>query len=306
MCADAGTQGPAWVPVLREGAVMACFKPLKAYKADGGKVVFTAKAGFSDRPIELSCGQCIGCRMMRRRDWAVRAMHEAMMHDDNAFVTLTYDDEHLPVGGSLRVSDWQKFAKRLRRARGAFRFFQAGEYGGQTGRPHYHACIFGLGFVDGREIIRTKPNLLWKNRELEEVWGMGSVVIGSVSAETAAYVAKYTMKDAGGEGLTSVSQDTGEVFDLESPKATMSRRPGLGTSWLEKYGGDQIKDGWIWLNGKKHRAPSFYTDRLDEVDLVELKRKRRDWVQCNTEKDSELRMKQRERHAELSSQSRGL
>ena len=84
--------------------------------------------------------------------WALRCMHEAKLHDRNCFVTLTYDDLHLPPHGSLRYRDIQLFHKKLRRRVGAFRFFLCGEYGEQLGRPHYHACYFGMFPPDAKRL----------------------------------------------------------------------------------------------------------------------------------------------------------
>src|SRR4051794_29862641 len=100
---------------------MPCFRPLKGYRArvtnpDTGKrsIVFNARKGFNDLPVDLPCGQCIGCRLERSRQWAIRCSHEAKLHEENCFITLTYAPEHLPPGGTLVVKDFQDFMKRLR------------------------------------------------------------------------------------------------------------------------------------------------------------------------------------------------
>ena len=135
---------------------MPCYRPIKGYRsrrlnAETGKrpVVFNPRDGFYDQPVDLPCGQCIGCRLERSRQWAIRCVHEASLHERNCFITLTYRDECLPTNGSLDLDAFQKFMKRLRRRFGeGVRFFHCGEYGENFGRPHYHAILFNLDFSD--------------------------------------------------------------------------------------------------------------------------------------------------------------
>lgn len=100
---------------------MPCYYPLHGWRArrpeKSGRyrVVFNPSQGMRDLPITVPCGQCIGCRLERSRQWAVRCVHEAQLHERNCFITLTFDDEHLPSGGSLDVTVCQKFYKRLRK-----------------------------------------------------------------------------------------------------------------------------------------------------------------------------------------------
>jgi len=103
---------------------MACFHPLSGWRRRGaGAVVFSKPSDTWCTAIEVPCGQCIGCRLERSRQWAVRCMHEASLHEDNCFITLTYDDEHLPADNSLDKSEFQRFCKRMRKRVGSFRFF---------------------------------------------------------------------------------------------------------------------------------------------------------------------------------------
>ena len=128
---------------------MPCFCPLEGWRSKDRsstgkrKIVFNPRDALRDMPVTVPCGQCIGCRLERSRQWAVRCIHEASLHEDNCFITLTYDDAHLPTDLSLNVSHFQKFMKRLRKRFGeGIRFFHCGEYGENFGRPHYHACLF--------------------------------------------------------------------------------------------------------------------------------------------------------------------
>jgi len=97
---------------------MACYHPLTAYLSGHQTNNATGKAyrrvSFKetdehDRQISLPCGQCIGCRLERSRQWAMRCIHEAQLHQNNCFITLTYDDEHLPKDLSLDHRDFQLF-----------------------------------------------------------------------------------------------------------------------------------------------------------------------------------------------------
>lgn len=124
---------------------MTCYHPIKAFRTASG--VSFSELGRDDHlgDIELPCGRCVGCRLRRANEWALRVMHEAKLHPANCFVTLTYRDEDLPENGSLRHRDFQLFMKRLRK-RADVRFYMCGEYGEQKLRPHYHACLFGVDY----------------------------------------------------------------------------------------------------------------------------------------------------------------
>ncbi len=258
-----------------------CFHPLTAYKSHGGAVVFDPLKGFRDRPIELACGQCQGCRLERSRQWALRCVHEAQMHERNCFITLTYRTEDLPSGGSLCVEDWQKFAKRLRKKCGAFRFFHCGEYGEVNLRPHYHACIFGLDFIADRGLWKDTGKFpLFRSPLLDETWGLGFASVGALTFESAAYVARYIMKKATGELAKTkyerVDDKTGEVFLVRPEYVTMSRRPGIGSKWFEQFRSDVFPSDEVVHEGKRYRVPRFYESKLgdEELDVYKAKRRR--------------------------------
>lgn len=230
--------------------------------------MFSAKEGWSDRPLDLACGQCIGCRVERSRQWALRCVHEASLHARSSFVTLTYDQANLPSDGSVNVKHWQDFAKRLRKAVGPFRFFHVGEYGDESFRPHYHALLFGVGFDADRVPYRSNGGAaLFRSPLLERTWGMGLCPIGDVSFQSAAYVARYCLKKVTG-GLASVryrrvDAETGEEFFVRPEYVTMSRRPGIGAGWFEKFGSDVYPDDEVVHDGKRFRPPKFYDGLLE-------------------------------------------
>jgi len=245
---------------------MACFKPLKAYQCFDKSIVFTeARKHDIVRSLELPCGQCVGCRLERSRQWAIRCMHEASLYKDNCFITLTYDDEHLPEDYSLHYDDFQRFMKRLRkRYQGkTIRFYMAGEYGENFGRPHFHACIFNLDFEDKYLWQKTDSgSKIYRSKILEELWPFGYSSIGEVNFQSAAYVARYIMKKVTGDMAVQhyeeVNFTTGEIIQRKPEFNKMSLKPGIGYKWYEKYKDDVYPHDYVIVNGKKCKPPKFY------------------------------------------------
>lgn len=242
---------------------MACYHPLAGWLAKqrnaSGKrsIVFNVQEGYKDKPVSVPCGRCIGCRLERARQWAVRCMHEASLHEHNAFVTLTYGDS---CPESLRPRDFVLFMKRLRKAKGSgIRFFQCGEYGDKTFRPHHHALLFNCRF-DDMERLRSggaDKNQLYSSASLDKLWSHGFGFIGTVTFESAGYVARYAMKKVVGAGAAEWYQ--GRVPEY----LTMSRRPGVGAEWLRKFGSDVYPSDELVVNGVVTRPPRFYDDKVE-------------------------------------------
>jgi hypothetical protein len=184
---------------------MACYKPLTAYQCADRSIIWREIPGADVvRTLSLPCGQCVGCRLERSRQWAVRCMHEAQMHTSNCFITLTYAPEFIREAKdlSLNYEHFQLFMKRLRKrfTGKTIRFYMAGEYGELRDRPHFHACIFGLDFEDKKFLKRTETgSILYTSKILEELWPYGYSSIGDVNFESAAYVARYIMKKVNGK-----------------------------------------------------------------------------------------------------------
>lgn len=200
-----------------------------------------AALGGASRPI--ACGQCSGCKLERSRQWAVRCMHEASLHDSNSFVTLTYKD----APPSLEYRDFQLFMKRLRKRLGACRFFMGGEYGELHGRPHFHALLFGVSFSDRRYLAKSPSGQrLYSSELLSSLWPQGYASVGEVSFESAAYVARYCMSVITGDMAV-------EHYGGRKPEfGRMSLRPGIGRAWLDRYGrSDVLPDGKVVVNGVK-------------------------------------------------------
>lgn len=217
--------------------------------------------------------------MEKSRQWAIRCIHEAQMNEANSFITLTYSDEHLPKNESLNVEHWQKFVRSLRKKAGKFRYFHCGEYGDENMRPHYHACMFGIDFFGDRSLWKNNNGMkLYRSELLEETWGKGFCSIGELTYESAAYVSRYVMKKITGDqaeyAYRGVDPETLKEFDVKPEYATMSRKPGIGAGWLEKFKSDVYPFDEVVLEGRRFRPPRFYDERLPVAELDELRKKR--------------------------------
>ena len=253
---------------------MPCFHPLTAYQCANGEVVFQERKRFDVvKTLSLPCGQCVGCRLERSRQWAMRCMHEASLSKQNSFLTLTYSNDHLPDRGQLDYKDFQLFMKRLRKRIHPVkpRFYMCGEYGETTSRPHFHACIFGFDFPDKKPFKRSgSGSLLYRSALLESLWPQGQSLIGDVTFESAAYVARYVMKKVTGFNAKShyerVDDDTGEVFSLVPEFTKMSLKPGIGAGWFEKFKSDVYPHDYVVVRGKETKPPKFYDRLLERTD----------------------------------------
>jgi len=201
----------------------------------------------------------------------VRITHEATLWEFNSFVTLTYEDKHLPPDGNLHYPDLQKFWKRLRKEIGELRYYAVGEYGGKTNRPHYHACIFGHAFDKDRVILETTPNLLWTSPLLAKCWGLGNVSVGALNFQTAMYTASYVTKSLGyAKRYMQLDPETGELEEMEQPKAMMSLRPAIGLNWLKKYGDLVYAFDQVIVDGRQQKPPKYYDRWLKERSEIAL------------------------------------
>lgn len=212
--------------------------------------------------------------------WAARCMHEAQLHEDNCFITLTYDDDHLPADQSLNKTHFQSFMKALRREIGhkKIKYYHCGEYGEKTSRPHYHACIFGYDFPD-RKLWKVSNDIpIDTSAILGRLWKKGFTSVGNLSFDSAAYVARYCLKKINGNlrekpnektGLTPyerVHLQTGEIIEVEPEYATMSRRPGIGRDWFERYRSDVYPSDNIIVKGYEQRPPRYYDSLFEIID----------------------------------------
>ena len=283
---------------------MPCYSPLKGYvsKETGGLTFKRPES--TGEALEVACGQCLGCRLDRSRMWAARIVHEASCHDRNCFLTLTYSPEHLPADGSLRKEDFQKFMKRLRKRfpKDRIRYYHCGEYGDENARPHYHACLFGFDPVDKQVFYPGRDNPLYVSPTLEKLWPFGFHTIGEVTFQSAAYCARYILKKVNGinahEHYRRVDPDTGETWSVQPEYTTMSRRPGIGMEWFEKYKTDVYPSDEVPVpgHGVVPKAPRYYDEQLKKIDEIlfdAVKEKRREFRERNAEEFTSERLQQK-------------
>lgn len=247
---------------------MPCFSPLKAYRTIDGKIIFSGtKSNNIERALVLPCGQCIGCRIKRAQMWALRCVHEAKQYEHNCFITLTYNDANLPLDGSLRHSDFQLFMKRFReriKYEGDYRkikFYMCGEYGEKFGRPHYHACIFNYDFPDKiYKRVNSIGDRIYTSEFMDECWNMADpsvCEIGSVSIQSAGYVARYVMKKITGDDAVAHYGDRSPEYNMMSK--------GIGKQWFLKHYKDIYPSDFIIHDGRKYSPPRYY-DGLFELN----------------------------------------
>lgn len=250
--------------------------------------------------VDLPCGQCIGCRLERSRKWAVRCMHEASLHETSCFLTMTYDDVNLPEFGTLVKSHFQDFIRSLRKRTGSkIRYFHCGEYGERLGRPHYHALLFGYEPHDKvlwsiRDDIR-----LYSSDYLASIWSKGAVMVGDITFDSAAYVARYVTKKVTGNSSRShyevMNVDTGEIYGRLPEYCTMSLKPGIGAGWFSRYSSDVFPSDFLIHNGVKMKPPRYY-DNLYELsggDMLSIKDKRERLVFAAADDNTLSRLKVR-------------
>lgn len=309
---------------------MPCYHPIHGYIWSDGR--FRMYERGDCRRQTVSCGQCVGCRLQRSRQWAIRCVHEAKMHKRNAFVTLTYDAKRLPTGynivSGLDYSHFQKFMKRLRKHfKSKVRFYMAGEYGEGNDRPHFHAILFGADFDDKTVWSKTPSGaIIYRSKVLETLWPFGFSSVGDVNFSTAAYVARYCMKKITGQAADAhyerIDAETGEVFWREPEFNRMSLKPGIGHAWFEKFKSDVFPHDHVIIAGKRCKVPRYYDellrretadsyvncsgDTVEFSDLDDLKMLRGEKIVLDDNTEDRLLVKEQVELAKLSRLKRNL
>lgn len=242
-------------------------------------------------------------------------MHEAQLHERSCFLTLTYSDEFLPPDGGLVKADFQKFMKRLRKRypKRVFRYLHCGEYGEENKRPHYHACLFGEDFRGGSSPATSKSGEdAWTHPVLDELWPLGIHQVGSLTFDSACYVARYVMgkatrpdardpdvrrqQEAYYAKYERVDADTGEVWSVPQEYVTMSRRPGLGAKWFERFSSDVYPSDSVVSQGREWSPPKYYDRLLERSDpeaLERMKVKRREKAEARVDSETPERRRAR-------------
>lgn len=263
-------------------------------------------------------------------------MHEASLNEHNVFLTLTYDDEHLPKGKTLVKSDLRNFLNRLRNRAAeqlktrseqnreilfepkmketranpdgclvpGIRYYAAGEYGERFGRPHYHAILFNCDFRDKTLFKAKEGQRLYTSEYLNDVWNnQGYAVIGNVTFESAAYVARYIMKKVTGDAAlhhyNEIDMTTGEVLYERIPEYTvMSRDGGIGIEWFKKYKDEVYNHDHVIVRGRKNRPPRYYDTLYEKEypsDLKKIKERRKQKAQQHASDQTPDRLATREK-----------
>lgn len=260
-----------------------CTRPLPARRVNG-RIEFLGRAlearffSAAAATLQIPCGQCAECRLKRSREWAVRCMHEASLHRDNCFLTLTYRDDSRAV--SLDYSDFQGFMKRLRARypKDSIRFFACGEYGetnpitgvkdGGRYRAHFHALLFNFNFPDRVPCRMLGKADLEKSALLDELWRYGDCKIGAVTFESAAYVARYAMKKVSGDlakSVYTVVLPDGTMVERQPEMLVMSKRPAIGREWFQRFGKGVSASDSVVARGVEMQPPRYYDKLLPDV-----------------------------------------
>lgn len=256
---------------------MSCYKPSIACRMPDGNISFRFQDIQSYENLQFPCGNCVGCRLDRARDNAVRCMHEASLHSDNTFLTLTYDEKNLKSPSLVR-EDIAGFNKRLRAYVGRtfdkkIGIFGCGEYGAQLSRPHFHLCVFNFDFSDKKMHSRSDAgDILYRSTELEKLWKHGFSVIGDLTFASACYVARYCTKKVNGKHKD-------EYYSGRLPEfAIYPRRPALGKDWIEQNLEMVAGQNFIFQkSGIKTPVPRYYQKQIEKLNpelYLRMKEKR--------------------------------
>lgn len=226
--------------------------------------------------MDVPCGRCRACRNEKARQWAIRITQEASLYEKNCFVTLTYNDFFVPITSNLTLvpQDLTKFFKRLRKHL-KFRYFAVGEYGDKYTRPHYHILFFGIDFRDLSGVItdgnyetmeQTYLRPAWsvkiKNPETNktETHELGITDVGGLSWASASYCAKYVTKKLNGKAANVYKE-----MQIEPEYAVMSRNPGIGSDYFERYIKNAPSD-YLAVNGKRCSLPRYYREKKFDTE----------------------------------------
>lgn len=216
---------------------------------------------YGDDLLVLPCGRCEGCVLARRKMWSLRCYAESLYHEKNCFVTLTYDDDHVPE--KLQKKDFQRFIKSLRNSGLSVRYFGCGEYGGLTARPHYHLVLFGYFPDDVKYFSRSKSGFpQFISKFLSDIWSKGFVTVSEFSPEVAGYVAGYVDKK----------------YKVQDSFILMSKKPGLGEQYFIDHYEDMYQKDSIIVNFGSHvaRIPKYFDKLAEKIgfDISDLKDER--------------------------------
>lgn len=306
---------------------MPCYQPLERieftnsnYMNKNGKIskkaiVLSCNKNYEDvtngqeiKRMLIPCGQCIGCRLDYSREWANRGYLESLLHEQNYFITLTYDDNHLPMAefkehegkiyikddtwkGTLVKKDLQLFFKRLRDRIPKFTYLACGEYGEEGERPHYHAILFGAKLPTESFYKPRLINKEWyyQNKIIEECWvtsegrnkkgePLGISNISEANWNTIAYTARYVVKKQTGIYANEEYAKKGQ----EKEFITVSKNPAIGKEYFNLHHMDIMESDKVMIHNKtgtyECTRPRYFDkliEKYHEEELEKTKDKRR-------------------------------
>lgn len=190
------------------------------------------------------CQQCLPCRVKRAALWANRLLLERSSAVAASFITLSYRDEELsdvagtewiasrPVVPNLVPKDVTDWLKRVRKKVDPhrLRYFLVGEYGDNTGRPHYHVALFGFPSCQNGRTNHLLKRCCSVCSLAQESWDKGSVDVGELNEKSAAYVSGYVTKK-----ILKADIWARNSKKLRHPEfMRMSLKPGIGANAIWK------------------------------------------------------------------------
>lgn len=247
---------------------MPCTRPRSASQVARGAPLNWSKKKYNPkhRVFQLPCGKCIDCRLRYGRTWAIRCMHEAEMHRESIFLTLTYNDEHLGEN-RLDYRDFQDFIREVRRQSpgSEISYIVAGEYGKKSKRKYWHAIIFGFRPRDASHKYTTdRGDKVSSSSLLDEIWGRGNTEFGAVTLLSAGYVARYSAKK-----LVHGNDDQ----HCYSPIFKVSSKYAIGKRWIERNWRGVFDKGFILgQDGTKNAIPRYYEKWFEKEKPPEYSR----------------------------------
>lgn len=244
-----------------------CNCPIIGYRhphelTKNGKQKIIFKEPYANAPkLELPCGRCIACRLEKTRQWGMRAEHEAKFHDENCFLTLTYNPENLPPlfddegVASVQKRPLQLFIKRLRKSIPHIRikYIASGELGDNCDNPHYHICIFGYMPPDSELLYKRDNNNYYISKNISLLWPYGFHTITDLNFQTARYTAKYAIKKQLGK----------EEKTLPAEFFVCSQ--GIAQAHVNKYAQDMATKGQTFANNNPCSLPRYYKNKIKDT-----------------------------------------
>ena len=288
---------------------MPCYHPVQGYFKPNGQHTTRDAIGTDMLPQGTRpCGYCKGCRFKKQQEWTVRMLNERSCHStSSSFITLTYDNKHLPPNASLDYEHWRKFIRSLKKRADnkSIRFYGVGEYGENFGRPHFHAILFGHHFNDLIPLQGKGMAKLYKSKQLQAAWcepltqePRGFVSVGDATPESISYVAGYIQKKIYGQRMGShykyINLDSGEItpysdgntkFYRNPEKAFMSTKPGIGSLFYDKFHSDmyRLNQNCIHIKGKEVAIPTYYNNKFKKDNPAE-------WLELRQQKEEKMRI----------------